>query len=60
MNPFTVLATGPNGPAEELALLRANLALALEQILAVARGEVPAHAVNPAAIPRWRARRATP
>ncbi len=33
---------------------RANLALALEQILAVGRGEVPAHVVNPDAIPRWR------
>jgi D-3-phosphoglycerate dehydrogenase len=36
---------------------RANLKLALDQVLALARGEVPAHVVNPAAIPRWRARR---
>jgi D-3-phosphoglycerate dehydrogenase len=35
----------------------ANLKLALEQILAVARGEVPAHVINPEAIARWRARR---
>jgi D-3-phosphoglycerate dehydrogenase len=35
---------------------RANLRLALEQILAVGRGEPPAHTVNPEAIPRWRMR----
>ena len=33
---------------------RANLRLALEQILAVGRGEPPAHVINPEAIPRWR------
>jgi phosphoglycerate dehydrogenase-like enzyme len=33
---------------------RANLKLALEQILAVGRGEPPAHVINPEAIPRWR------
>jgi phosphoglycerate dehydrogenase-like enzyme len=33
---------------------RANLRLALEQILAVGRGEVPAHVLNPEAIPTWR------
>ena len=33
---------------------RANLRLALEQILAVGRGEPPAHAINPEAIPTWR------
>ena len=33
---------------------RANLALALDQILAAGRGEAPAHRVNPEAIPRWR------
>jgi D-3-phosphoglycerate dehydrogenase / 2-oxoglutarate reductase len=33
---------------------RANLALALEQILAVGRGEPPAHVINPDAIPLWR------
>jgi len=36
---------------------RANLALALEQILAVGRGEPPAHVINPEAIPAWRMRR---
>jgi D-3-phosphoglycerate dehydrogenase len=33
---------------------RANLGLALEQILAVGRGEPPAHVINPEAIPTWR------
>jgi D-3-phosphoglycerate dehydrogenase len=33
---------------------RANLRLALEQILAVGRGEPPAHVINPEAIPTWR------
>ncbi len=33
---------------------RANLKLALAQILAVGRGEVPAHVINPEAIARWR------
>jgi len=47
----------PHNVAHSEAGRRANLKLALEQILAVARGEVPAHVVNPAAIPRWRARR---
>ena len=36
---------------------RANLALAFEQILAVGRGEVPAHVLNPEAIPIWRLKR---
>ena len=36
---------------------RANLALALEQILAVGRGEPPAHVINPEAIPKWRMKR---
>jgi phosphoglycerate dehydrogenase-like enzyme len=36
---------------------RANLRLALEQILAVGRGEAPAHVINPEAIPTWRMRR---
>lgn len=35
---------------------RVNLKLALDQILALSRGEVPAHVMNPAAIPRWRER----
>jgi phosphoglycerate dehydrogenase-like enzyme len=33
---------------------RANLRLALDQILAAGRGEAPAHCVNPETIPRWR------
>jgi D-3-phosphoglycerate dehydrogenase len=33
---------------------RANLRLALEQILAAGRGEPPAHVINPEAIPTWR------
>ncbi|HEU4369450.1 MAG TPA: NAD(P)-dependent oxidoreductase [Methylomirabilota bacterium] len=33
---------------------QANLRLALGQILAVGRGEPPAHVLNPEAIPRWR------
>lgn len=33
---------------------RANLRLALEQILAAGRGEPPAHVINPEAIPLWR------
>ena len=35
---------------------RANLALALEQILAVGRGQPPAHVINPEAMPIWRMR----
>jgi phosphoglycerate dehydrogenase-like enzyme len=35
---------------------RANLNLALEQILAVGRGEPPAHVLNPEALPKWRMR----
>ncbi len=35
---------------------RANLALAMDQILAVARGEVPAYVVNRDAIEMWRTR----
>jgi D-3-phosphoglycerate dehydrogenase len=34
----------------------ANLKLALDQIIAISRGEVPAHVMNPAAVPRWRER----
>ena len=33
---------------------RANLKSALEQILTVGRGELPAHVINPEAIPTWR------
>ena len=45
----------PHNVSHSEAGRRANLALALEQILAAGRGEPPAHCVNPAAIPRWRA-----
>jgi len=44
----------PHNVSHSEAGRRANLALALEQILAAGRGEAPAHCVNPEAIPRWR------
>jgi len=44
----------PHNVSHSEAGRRANLRLALEQILAAARGEAPAHCVNPEAIPRWR------
>jgi len=44
----------PHNVSHSEAGRRANLQLALEQILAVGRGEPPAHALNPDAIPRWR------
>jgi D-3-phosphoglycerate dehydrogenase len=44
----------PHNVAHSEAGRRANLALALSQILAVGRGEVPAHVVNPEAVARWR------
>jgi D-3-phosphoglycerate dehydrogenase / 2-oxoglutarate reductase len=44
----------PHNVSHSEAGRRANLRLALEQILAAARGEAPAHCVNPDAIPRWR------
>ena len=47
----------PHNVSHSEAGRRANLRLALEQILAAARGEAPAHCVNPDAIPHWRARR---
>jgi phosphoglycerate dehydrogenase-like enzyme len=46
----------PHNVSHSEAGRRANLRLALDQILAVGRGEPPAHCVNPDAIPRWRAR----
>jgi D-3-phosphoglycerate dehydrogenase len=52
-DPERVILT-PHNVAHSEAGRRANLALALSQILAVGRGEVPAHVVNPDAIPRWR------
>ena len=47
----------PHNVAHSEAGRRANLTLALEQILAVGRGEAPAHAVNPEALAGWRRRR---
>ena len=44
----------PHNIAHSEAGRRANLRLALDQILAVGRGEPPAHAVNPDALARWR------
>ncbi|MBI2204652.1 MAG: hypothetical protein HYU41_12455 [Candidatus Rokubacteria bacterium] len=49
----------PHNIAHSEAGRRANLKLALDQILAVARGEPPAHLINPDAVPRWRTRTAT-
>jgi D-3-phosphoglycerate dehydrogenase len=44
----------PHNIAHSEAGRRANLRLALDQILAVGRGEPPAHAVNSDAVARWR------
>jgi D-3-phosphoglycerate dehydrogenase / 2-oxoglutarate reductase len=44
----------PHNVAHSEAGRRANLALAIEQILAAGRGEPPIHCLNPDAIPRWR------
>ena len=44
----------PHNIAHSEAGRRANLRLAMDQILAVGRGEPPAHAVNADVIPRWR------
>lgn len=44
----------PHNIAHSEAGRRANLCLAMDQILAVGRGEPPAHAVNADVIPRWR------
>jgi len=52
-DPERVILT-PHNIAHSEAGRRANLKLALDQILAVGRGEVPAHVVNPEAIARWR------
>jgi D-3-phosphoglycerate dehydrogenase len=52
-DPERVILT-PHNVAHSEAGQRANLALALSQILAVGRGEVPSHVVNPEAIARWR------
>jgi D-3-phosphoglycerate dehydrogenase len=44
----------PHNVSHSEAGRRANLTLALDQILAAGRGEPPAHCVNPEAIVRWR------
>jgi D-3-phosphoglycerate dehydrogenase / 2-oxoglutarate reductase len=46
----------PHNIAHSEAGRRANLALAIEQIVAVGRGEPPAHVINGDAIARWQAR----
>ena len=46
----------PHNVSHSEAGRRANLRLALEQVLAAARGVAPAHCVNPDAIPRWRSK----
>lgn len=47
----------PHNIAHSEAGRRANLTLALDQIQAVAWGDVPTHVINPDAVARWRARR---
>jgi lactate dehydrogenase-like 2-hydroxyacid dehydrogenase len=44
----------PHNVSHSEAGRRANLRLALEQILAATRGDAPAHCVNPGAISHWR------
>lgn len=53
----THLVLTPHNVAHSEAGRRANLRLAIEQILSAGRGEIPAHVVNPEAISRWRKRR---
>jgi D-3-phosphoglycerate dehydrogenase len=52
----TRLILTPHNVSHSEAGRRANLLLALDQILAVGRGEVPAHVMNPDAIATWRRR----
>ncbi len=52
----TRLVLTPHNVSHSEAGRRANLRLALDQILAVGRGEMPAHAMNPDAIAHWRRR----
>ena len=52
----TRLILTPHNVSHSEAGRRANLRLALDQILAVGRGEPPAHAMNPEAIATWRRR----
>jgi phosphoglycerate dehydrogenase-like enzyme len=53
----TRLVLTPHNVGHSEAGRLANLRLAMDQILAVGRGEVPAHVINPEAIPRWRRHR---
>lgn len=55
VDPARLILT-PHNVSHSEAGRRANVALALEQILALGRGEIPAHVVNPDAIPRRRSR----
>src|SRR5216684_8203640 len=55
VDPSRLILT-PHNVSHSEAGRRANLALALDQILATGRREAPAHCVNPEAIPRWRTR----
>ncbi len=50
------LVLTPHNVSHSEAGRRANLALAMEQILAVGRGVPPAHVVNPEALATWRSR----
>ena len=52
-DPERVILT-PHNVSHSEAGRRANLRLALEQILAVGRNEAPAHVMNPDVVPRWR------
>ena len=53
VDPARLILT-PHNVAHSEAGRRANLALAIHQILAVGRGEPPAHLVNPEALHHWR------
>jgi lactate dehydrogenase-like 2-hydroxyacid dehydrogenase len=50
----SLLILTPHNVSHSEAGRRATLKLALDQVLATGRREVPAHCVNPEAIPRWR------
>jgi phosphoglycerate dehydrogenase-like enzyme len=55
VDPARLILT-PHNVSHSEAGRRANLALAMEQILAVGRGAPPAHVVNPEALATWRSR----
>jgi hypothetical protein len=56
VDPERIILT-PHNVAHSEAGRVANLRRALDQIQARARGDIPAHVINPDAIPGWRARR---